>query len=189
MQTNVDSELFLHLISHSKRRSQIDQIFDAMTQAEGAFSCVILTDECMVAVRDANGFRPLVIGRMQGRGPNGTDGFCIASETCALVRERRRERERECVRACVRECVWVRIHTHAHTHAHTQTHKHTHTHTHTHTQDMCKAEYVRDVEPGEMVLISMKTVETGAFGTLKLPSKFGVSQCIFEYVFFAEPQT
>ena len=43
MQTNVDSELFLHLISHSKRRSQIDQIFDAMTQAEGAFSCVILT--------------------------------------------------------------------------------------------------------------------------------------------------
>jgi glutamine phosphoribosylpyrophosphate amidotransferase len=32
IQTNVDSELFLHLISHSKRRSQIDQIFDAMTQ-------------------------------------------------------------------------------------------------------------------------------------------------------------
>ena len=34
MQTNVDSELFLHLISHSKRRSQIDQIFDAMSQTE-----------------------------------------------------------------------------------------------------------------------------------------------------------
>jgi len=185
MQTNVDSELFLHLISHSKRRSQIDQIFDAMTQAEGAFSCVILTDECMVAVRDANGFRPLVIGRMQGRGPNGTDGFCIASETCALVCVCVYVCVCMCVcvcvRACVRECVC------AYTHAHT--HKHTHTHTHTHTQDMCKAEYVRDVEPGEMVLISMKTVETGAFGTLKLPSKFGVSQCIFEYVFFAKPQT
>eukprot|EP00802_Teleaulax_amphioxeia_P012857 Tamp_12902.p1 GENE.Tamp_12902~~Tamp_12902.p1 ORF type:complete len:566 (+),score=87.07 Tamp_12902:64-1698(+) len=139
MQTNVDSELFLHLISHSKRRSQIDQIFDAMTQAEGAFSCVVLTDDCMVAVRDPNGFRPLVIGRMQGRGPNGSDGFCIASETCAL--------------------------------------------------DMCKAEYVRDVEPGEMVLISMKTVETGTFGTLQLPSKFGVSQCIFEYVYFARPDS
>ena len=111
MQTSVDSELFLHLISHSKRRSQIDQIFDAMTQAEGAFSCVVLTDDCMVAVRDPNGFRPLVIGRMKKRGKNGTDGFCVASETCAL--------------------------------------------------DMCKAEYVRDVEPGEMVLISAKTVETG----------------------------
>jgi len=80
-----------------------------------------------------------VIGRMQGRGPNGSDGFCIASETCAL--------------------------------------------------DMCKAEYVRDVEPGEMVLISMKTVETGTFGTLQLPSKFGVSQCIFEYVYFARPDS
>jgi len=139
MQSNVDSELFLHLISHSKRRSQIDQIFDAMTQAEGAFSCVVLTDECLVAVRDPNGFRPLVIGRMRNRGVNGTDGFCVASETCAL--------------------------------------------------DMCKADYVRDVEPGEMVLISMKTVETGTFGTLKLPSKFGVSQCIFEYVYFARPDS
>ena len=43
-----------------------------------------MTDDCLVAVRDPNGFRPLVIGRMKGRGVNGTDGFCIASETCAL---------------------------------------------------------------------------------------------------------
>jgi len=33
LQTSVDSELFLHLISHSKRRSQLDQIFDAASQA------------------------------------------------------------------------------------------------------------------------------------------------------------
>ena len=52
----------------------------------------------MCAVRDPNGFRPLCIGRLKGRGLNGTDGYCIASETCAL--------------------------------------------------DLCKAEYVRDVEPG-----------------------------------------
>jgi hypothetical protein len=31
-QSTVDSELFLHLVSHSKRSSQVDQIFDAMTQ-------------------------------------------------------------------------------------------------------------------------------------------------------------
>ena len=35
MQSTVDSELFLHLVSHSKRSSQLDQIFDAMSQTEG----------------------------------------------------------------------------------------------------------------------------------------------------------
>ena len=38
----------------------------------------------MCAVRDPNGFRPLCIGRLKGRGLNGTDGYCVASETCAL---------------------------------------------------------------------------------------------------------
>lgn len=83
-QSTVDSELFLHLISHSKRQSQVDQIFDAMTQAEGAFSVIIITEKFMCAVRDPNGFRPLCIGRLKGRGLNGTDGYCVASETCAL---------------------------------------------------------------------------------------------------------
>lgn len=103
MQSTVDSELFLHLISHSKRQSQLDQIFDAATQAEGAFSVIFMTDTFLCAVRDPNGFRPLCLGKLVGRGPNGTDGYCIASETCAL--------------------------------------------------DLCKAEYVRDVEPGEMIVI------------------------------------
>lgn len=84
LQSTVDSELFLHLISHSKRRSQLDQIFDAMTQAEGAFSCVIMTEKTLVAVRDPNGFRPLCIGRIPGGGVDGTDGYVVASETCAL---------------------------------------------------------------------------------------------------------
>lgn len=138
-QSTVDSELFLHLISHSKRKSQLDQIFDAMTQAEGAFSVVILTDSHLVAVRDPNGFRPLCLGKLVGRGPNGTDGYVVASETCAL--------------------------------------------------DLCKAQYVRDVEPGEMIVIDKKTVELGTFSTFKLPSKFGTSQCIFEYVYFARPDS
>eukprot|EP00292_Cryptomonas_paramecium_P006924 CAMPEP_0113698492 /NCGR_PEP_ID=MMETSP0038_2-20120614/22741_1 /TAXON_ID=2898 /ORGANISM="Cryptomonas paramecium" /LENGTH=466 /DNA_ID=CAMNT_0000621663 /DNA_START=39 /DNA_END=1436 /DNA_ORIENTATION=- /assembly_acc=CAM_ASM_000170 len=139
MQSTVDSELFLHLISHSKRSSQLDQIFDAMTQTEGAFSCIILTDTCLVAVRDPNGFRPLCIGKLAKRGPGGTDGYCLASETCAL--------------------------------------------------DLCKAEYVRDIEPGEMIVIDMNTVKTGTFSSLRLPAKFGTSQCIFEYVYFARPDS
>jgi len=104
-QSTVDSELFLHLISHSKRQSQVDQIFDAMTQAEGAFSVIIITDKFMCAVRDPNGFRPLCIGRLKGRGVDGSDGYCVSSETCSL--------------------------------------------------DLCKAEYVRDVEPGLSLFLSL----------------------------------
>ena len=40
-------------------------------QVEGAFSVVLLTDKFMCAVRDPNGFRPLCIGRLKGKGPNG----------------------------------------------------------------------------------------------------------------------
>jgi glutamine phosphoribosylpyrophosphate amidotransferase len=35
---------------------------------------LILTDTLMVAMRDPNGFRPLCIGKLAGRGVNGTDG-------------------------------------------------------------------------------------------------------------------
>jgi hypothetical protein len=43
-----DSELILHLISRSKADTQPKQLIDALTQIEGAFSCVLLTDEVRV---------------------------------------------------------------------------------------------------------------------------------------------
>ena len=55
--------------------------------------------------------------------------------------------------------------------------------------DLCKAEYVRDVEPGELIVINFKSVKSGTFASLHLPNKFGVSQCIFEYVYFARPDS
>ena len=98
----VAAELFLHLISHSKRRSQIDQIFDAMSQAEGAFSCVVLTDDCLVAVRDPNGlsactYIDAVITYRSVRDPNGLsqDSLgetykigCLVACVCVCARAR-----------------------------------------------------------------------------------------------------
>jgi len=50
--------------------------------------------------------------------------------------------------------------------------------------DLIEAEYVREVEPGEMVMISRKGLESyRPFGTVN-PRK-----CIFEYIYFARPDS
>lgn len=55
--------------------------------------------------------------------------------------------------------------------------------------DMIGAEYVRDVEPGEILVIDREGCERGAFQSYEVPRKHGVSQCIFEYVYFSRPDS
>ncbi|MGH7464610.1 MAG: amidophosphoribosyltransferase, partial [Longimicrobiales bacterium] len=76
-QTTVDSEVIVHLIAKSRAASVDEQVIDALTQLTGAFSIMITIGETMYAARDPWGFRPLILGRMNG-------GTVIASETCAL---------------------------------------------------------------------------------------------------------
>ena len=52
-----------------------------MSQAEGAYSLVLLTREAVFAVRDPLGLRPLVLGEMPGNAP----GWVVASESSALA--------------------------------------------------------------------------------------------------------
>jgi amidophosphoribosyltransferase len=133
-QTTSDTELILHLISHSKKKNQLDQIIDALRQIEGAYCLVILTDDKLIAVRDPNGFRPLCFGRLNG-------SYVVASETCAF--------------------------------------------------DIIGAEYIRDVDPGEILIIDRNTLKTGEPESVYLPPKEGTktSQCIFEYVYFSRPDS
>lgn len=138
-QTTSDSEMILHLIAQSRRQKQIDQIFDALTQLEGAFSLLILTDDKLIAVRDPNGFRPLCLGRLDNPNQPGGPAYCVASETCAF--------------------------------------------------DLIGAEYVRDIEPGEILVIDREGCESGNFTSYQLPRNNGVSQCIFEYVYFSRPDS
>lgn len=138
-QSTSDTELVLHLVAQSTRRRQEDKIIDALTQVEGAFSLVFLTDESLIAVRDPNGFRPLALGAIEGAGPDGTKAYCIASETCAF--------------------------------------------------DLVGAEYIRDVEPGEILVINRAGCENGEFQSYHLGRNFGISQCIFEYVYFSRPDS
>jgi amidophosphoribosyltransferase len=76
-QTDSDSEVIIHLIARSRHETVEGQIDDALTYLEGAFSLVISVGDALYAVRDARGFRPLVLG---SKG----EGFVVASETCAL---------------------------------------------------------------------------------------------------------
>ncbi len=65
--------------------------------------------------------------------------------------------------------------------------------------DIVGAEYVRDIEPGEVLVIDRAGVErvgdgTGLSGTdgfegVCLPRPAGVSQCVFEYVYFSRPDS
>lgn len=138
-QSTSDTELILHLIAQSRRKKQLDQIIDAVSQIEGAFSLVIMTDDKLIALRDPNGFRPLALGRIDDPDQPGSPGYCVASETCAF--------------------------------------------------DMIGAEYVRDVEPGELLIIDREGCETGEFESYQLQQRYGTSQCIFEYVYFSRPDS
>ncbi|MCA1801067.1 MAG: amidophosphoribosyltransferase [Rhodothermaceae bacterium] len=103
-QSTSDTELILHLISHSRKQDQLDQILDALSKIEGAYCLVILTDDKLIAVRDPNGFRPLALGKLD-------DSYVVASETCAF--------------------------------------------------DIIGAEYIREIKPGEVLIIDRETINGG----------------------------
>ncbi|HBQ60075.1 MAG TPA: amidophosphoribosyltransferase, partial [Balneolaceae bacterium] len=57
--------------------------------------------------------------------------------------------------------------------------------------DINNAEYIRDVKPGEVVVIDDEAVETGEPKSFFIPPTkgTGTSQCIFEYVYFSRPDS
>ncbi len=76
-QSNMDTEVIIHLIARSKERTFIERTIDALNKVEGAYSLLLLTEREMVAIRDPLGFRPLVLGQLKGHP-------VVASETCAF---------------------------------------------------------------------------------------------------------
>ena len=75
--TTCDSEVMVHLLARSRESSLEERLIDALSRVKGAYSVAMLTDDALVAGRDPNGFRPLVLGRLDG-------AWVVASETCAL---------------------------------------------------------------------------------------------------------
>lgn len=76
-QSTSDTEVIIHLVATSHQTKPLDRIVDALTQVEGAYSLLMLTEQGLVACRDPLGIRPLVMGRLG-------HSVIFASETVAL---------------------------------------------------------------------------------------------------------
>jgi amidophosphoribosyltransferase len=126
-QSTSDTEVILHLYARSHRERLEDAIAASLYKVMGAFSLLFLTADALVAARDPWGFRPLVVGRLNG-------ATIVASETCAL--------------------------------------------------DLIDAEYVRDVDPGEILVVDA----AGVRSFRPFPPEPN-AHCVFEHVYFARPDS
>ena len=123
-QTTADTEIILHLLAQPNTASGV---LSALRKVEGAFTLVVMSDRQIIGVRDPFGFRPLVLGKLDG-------AYILSSETCAF--------------------------------------------------DLIHAEFIREIQPGEVVIIDESGVRS------EFPFAEGKPAfCIFEFVYFARPDS
>ena len=75
--TRSDTEILVHLLARARAPRIEDRVREACAQVEGAYTLLIMHKDGMIGVRDPNGYRPLLIGRVGG-------AWVLASETCTL---------------------------------------------------------------------------------------------------------
>ncbi len=125
-QSTSDTEVIIHLMAMSQEKTLVNRIQEALGPVKGAYCLIFLSEKEMVAVRDPYGFRPLVLGRVDG-------APVISSETCAL--------------------------------------------------DLIGAEFVREVAPGEIVLINQDGIHSSHLPVQEQRA------CVFELIYFARPDS
>jgi amidophosphoribosyltransferase len=128
-QTSMDSEIIVHLLVKTPNGDYKKWFVDVLSQLKGAYSVVFLIEDTIIGARDPQGFRPLVLGKLD-------DGYILASESCAL--------------------------------------------------DLTKAEFVREIEPGEIVIIKGDKIESVFLPGREKEKK---AQCVFENIYFARPDS
>lgn len=126
-QSNVDSEVIIHLIAKSKKPTVREALIEALKRVEGAYSLVVMTENEILAARDPSAFRPLCIGTIGS-------SYCVASESCAL--------------------------------------------------DQIDAQYIRPVEPNELVVIDKEGLHS-----YNLEQESNISMCVFELIYLARPDS
>lgn len=128
-QTTMDSEVIVHLLAKTANGDFKDWFVRVLSQLKGAFSLIFLVEDVIVGARDPQGFRPLVLGKLD-------DGYILASETSAL--------------------------------------------------DLTRAEFIREIAPGEIIIIRGNKMESVFLPDAK---KGPFAHCIFENIYFARPDS
>jgi amidophosphoribosyltransferase len=126
-QSTLDSEVIIHLIARSKKQRFQDQVTEALSKVEGAYSIALMNLHELVIARDVHGFRPFAIGKLG-------NAYVFASETCAF--------------------------------------------------DLIGAEYIRDVMPGEVIVVN-----DAGFNSYFPFETTQPKHCIFEFIYFARPDS
>ena len=73
--TTTDTEIILYLVARSPDLEK--GLKQTMNRVKGAFSLLFLTPDALIAVRDPQGYRPLVLGKKGS-------AWAVASETCGF---------------------------------------------------------------------------------------------------------
>jgi amidophosphoribosyltransferase len=76
-QSTMDTEVIVHLMARADGGDLPDRLVSALRRVKGAYSLLLLSSDMLIAARDPQGFRPLVLGRIDG-------APVFASESCAL---------------------------------------------------------------------------------------------------------
>lgn len=77
--TSDTEDIAYQIVSDRLKTNSIEAAIKmAMHEIKGAYSCIAMSAQKLIAFRDKNGFRPLVLGMTK------TGGYVIASETCAI---------------------------------------------------------------------------------------------------------
>ena len=76
-QTTSDTEVILHLMARNPRERIVESLMVALEQVQGAYSLLLVSRQGLIAARDPWGFRPLIMGVLDG-------AACFASESCAF---------------------------------------------------------------------------------------------------------
>ncbi len=79
--TSTDTEIILYLAA--READLLKGLKRALNAVQGAYSLLFLTPTALIAARDPQGFRPLVLGKIPPRNGSGA-GWAVASETCAF---------------------------------------------------------------------------------------------------------